>query len=97
MKIWSFAGAIIGLLLTLTACLPKVEVPPVDGCDIPELRERKPLPGITWLPQEGNSEFRCLNEGEYEKLKRAFALLRSHEIYLIESYNAVRDRCGGEE
>lgn len=99
MRIWSFIGAIIGILLTLGACLPKVEVPPLGpSCVMPELRERALLPGVEWLPQgqcgEGD---RCLSEPQYQELKRLVSLLRSYEVYLIESYNNARTRCGGEK
>lgn len=84
------------ILLTLGACFPAPEPLIIDrpACVIPELREREPLPGVTWLPEgkcgEGD---RCLNESQYVKLKELVATLRSYEGYLISSYNQARERC----
>lgn len=87
-------------LILLSACLPAPSQPliveqPIP-CSIPALRERDKLPAIEWLPQDEIGENRCLSEDEYMKLKQLVAILRSHEQYLIESYNAIRNRCGGE-
>lgn len=102
-QITPFAGkekliiALVILTAAFTSCFPKqppliVEKP--VPCAMPELRQRKPLPGVYWLlPEKCPDAYKCLNEAQYAALKDLVATLRAYEKYLVESYNAAKERC----